>query len=57
MMEWNHVDDFIVEKENFLGEAPFPVDLEIYHLEHERLNPTIMEVSTRIQRIRNSHLI
>jgi glycosyltransferase involved in cell wall biosynthesis len=55
--EWDHIDSFIVEKEQFLGEGPIPADLEIYHLEHERLNPTIEETSVRVQRIRRSNLI
>jgi hypothetical protein len=54
--EWNYIDAYIVEKENLSKERPFPVDLEIYHLEHERLNPRIEEFSVRIKRIQESRL-
>ena len=54
--EWDYIDSYVVEKESRTGENPTYVNLEIYHLEHERLNPTIEETSVRVKRIRKSNL-
>ena len=54
--EWMMEDCWVLAKEGEAGEPPVPIDIEVYHQEHERVYGTIPEYSVRIQRIRDSHL-
>lgn len=54
--EWGMEDSWVHKQEGLAGESSVPIDLEIYHLEHERLWPEGIETSVRIERIRKSSL-
>lgn len=54
--EWGMEDSWVHKQESLAGEPSVPIDIEIYHLEHERLWPTITEASVRIKRIQRSNL-
>lgn len=49
-------DVWVYAQEMIAGEAAVPIDIEVYHQEHERVYGTIPEYSVRIQRIRKSQL-
>ena len=52
--EWGAEDVYVHVKELENGEPCLPIDIEVYHQEHERVYGTIVEYSVRRQRIRNS---
>ena len=54
--EWLMEDIWVHAKELKAGETAVPIDIEVYHQEHERVYGTRPEYSVRIQRIRDSHL-
>ena len=54
--EWMMEDAWVHEQETNAGESAVPIDIEVYHQEHERIYGTITEKSVRIQRIQDSNL-
>ena len=54
--EWGREDAWTHEQEMKNGELSVPIDIEIYHQEHERVWGTITEYSVRVQRIMDSRL-
>ena len=52
--EWGVEDVYVHAKELENGEPCLPIDIEVYHQEHERVYGTIPEYSVRIKRIRAS---
>jgi len=54
--EWLMEDIWVHAKELKAEEVAVPIDIEVYHQEHERVYGTRPEYSVRIQRIRDSHL-
>lgn len=54
--EFMKEDVWVHARELKAGEPAVPIDIEVYHQEHERVYGTRPEYSVRIQRIRDSHL-
>ena len=54
--EWIKEDAYVHALEISRGEPSVPIDIEVYHQEHERVYGTITYVSERIRRIRESNL-
>jgi len=52
--EWGFEDAYVHVKELENREPCLPIDIEVYHQEHERVYGTIPEYSVRIKRIRDS---
>lgn len=54
--EWMQEDVFVHALELERGEPCEPIDIEVYHQEHDRVYGTIIQTSERIRRIRESKL-
>ena len=54
--EWGKEDCYVIDMEKELGEPSVPINIDVYHQEHDRVYGTITEASVRIQRIRESRL-
>ena len=54
---WGVEDAYVHVKELERGEPSLPIDIEIYHQEHERVGASKQEYSVRIQRIRESEFL
>ena len=54
--EWMMEDVWVYAQEMIAEEAAVPIDIEVYHQEHERVYGTRPEYSVRVERIRNSQL-
>ena len=54
--EWGMEDGWVHKRELENNEPSLPIEIEVYHQEHDRVYGTIPEYSVRMRRIRNSRL-